>query len=191
MILEPDHNIMIDIETLGTSADAVVLSVGMVEMNYRKITNALYLEVGDISDQLSRGRTVSQSTINWWTQQSEAAKKVLRPTSDRGSEQLSHTLGTERLLRGIMGWEPFATSGHTYSVWGNGAAFDNAIMEHLFGMYGLECPWSFRDNMCYRTLRTLVPSVSTLENPCPHDALQDATYQMKHLRAMFIYLNER
>lgn len=58
---------MVDFETLGTSKDAVVLSVGLVVFN-RETCHAYdkVYEEFDVPLQIYRERTVDPSTVSWW-----------------------------------------------------------------------------------------------------------------------------
>lgn len=61
-------DLMIDFETLDTSADAVVLSVGIIvfDPTNAEIIRTFYLEF-DVADQVEEeGRRISSSTIEWW-----------------------------------------------------------------------------------------------------------------------------
>jgi len=58
---------MVDFETIGTSKDAVVLSVGLVLFNrYTCLEYDEQYEEFDIAEQIFRKRTVDPSTVSWW-----------------------------------------------------------------------------------------------------------------------------
>ena len=64
-------HVMIDIETLSTTPDAVVMSVGAVKFDpkaTRPPTNKT-LWRPDIDEQTERDRHVSESTLEWWSKQ--------------------------------------------------------------------------------------------------------------------------
>ena len=62
-------NIMMDIETLGTNFNAVVLQITMVKFNWDKsITSRITVNIS-IEEQLIKGRTIDESTVNWWKEQ--------------------------------------------------------------------------------------------------------------------------
>ena len=62
---------MIDIETLGTGPDAVVLSVGAVKFSpYNpQEPHAKTLWKPNIDEQTTAGRSVLESTLEWWAKQ--------------------------------------------------------------------------------------------------------------------------
>ena len=59
---------MIDIETLGTTPDCVVLSVGAVKFDPYKLeephSKMLWRPSGD--EQINANRRVDQNTLEWW-----------------------------------------------------------------------------------------------------------------------------
>ncbi len=68
---------MIDLETLGTRPDGVILSVGGVKFdpNGSKIIDEFYYKL-DVDEQTERGRSIDESTIEWWGTQDPAVFSV-------------------------------------------------------------------------------------------------------------------
>jgi exodeoxyribonuclease VIII len=76
-------------------------------------------------------------------------------------------------------------------VWGNGSMFDNLILTHAYDVTGVVRPWSYKGDMCYRTLRALYPEVQApTAEVRKHDAVYDAMYQGKHLRAILQHIGK-
>jgi len=78
------HDIMIDLETLGTTADSVILSIGAVRFNLD--TSCVFDGLGDtfyqvitIDDQSKRH--ISGYTLAWWMGQSKASQAVFTDDS--------------------------------------------------------------------------------------------------------------
>ena len=69
-------DIMVDLETLGTRQDAIVLEISAVEFNRHtgEIGEVLDMKL-DIDDQLSYRRSLSRETLQWWFKQDEEARK--------------------------------------------------------------------------------------------------------------------
>lgn len=65
---------MIDIETLATKPDAVVLTVGGVKFNpYSAEEPHTPFSVRlDIDEQTAKGRVIDPNTIEWWSKQDKA-----------------------------------------------------------------------------------------------------------------------
>jgi len=169
------QNVMVDLETLGTAADAVILSIGAVQFDTdgSPLGERFYTEV-DIDDQLALGRTVTGKTISWWVQQSRQAQGVFKEVHKK------------TLHQALCSFAVFFDHPN-YCVWGNGAEFDNAILIHAYAQAGdIQQPWSHRNNRCYRTLKNLSnrPRRDDSMPNVPHNALDDAIAQALHCQEM-------
>lgn len=161
------NNIMVDLETLDTNATSVIISVGAVVFDTEKILRRGYW-VLDIDEQVKAGRTVSGSTISWWSQQSDKARKVFVPTSLPWSIA---NFGTE--FKGFF-------QGEKLAFWGNGSDFDTAIMIDFWNRHGLEkIPgWKYSNNMCFRTFNKMTGCKGMVQRAgVHHHALDDAEFQ--------------
>lgn len=164
--------VMVDIESLDSGNNALILSIGAVEFDPEQAPGWLGREfyvVAKQDKQISKwGRTASERTIEWWGQQSEAARKVL---FDESAVYLDTALGK------FSEW--FA--GQHMQVWGYGSTFDNVVLRNAFNAVGTPCPWGYREDMCHRTLLNLAKGL--IEVPARegthHNALDDAKYQAK------------
>ena len=170
------YDIMLDLETLGHGNNSVILSIGACYFDHR--TNAVivtFYENVDPESCVKSGLTVDVSTIIWWMQQGEEARKMFTKPVKPLREVL---IAFSKWIEGIGGKE-------TIRVWGNGAVFDNVLIRSAYKAVGETPPWSFRQDACYRTLKNLFP-----ETKAPpfigvaHNALDDAVYQAKHLMAI-------
>lgn len=171
--------IMIDIETLGTAVDSVILSIGAVEFNTKgKMVKEFEVKI-DIQDNLDVGRVINGDTVLWWMKQSDDARKELW-TGER--ERLVDALS---MLTGAFQWEKKA-------VWANGVTFDIGILEHAFRGFGAKAPWAYWEVSDYRTIKNLVPREiykEAKENPVvAHSALADARAQATTLVRMLSWL---
>ena len=162
------NNIMVDIETLGTAPGSVVLSIGAVYFGPEGLGEKFY-EVIDKRDSLERGLTTDKSTVDWWAKQSADARKVL---IDAVTDDVALPLD-EVLKRFSVYVKPGC------KVWGNGAGFDNPLIEALYRNVGKPAPWKFWDSRCFRTLKALFPINETVKKVVAHNALQDAIDQAK------------
>jgi hypothetical protein len=165
---------MLDVETLDTRPSTVILSIGAVRFDIEKpdvIGDTFHVHI-DIDSCLAAGRTVSGSTILWWLGQSDEARRKLTQ-----AERVP-------LHRALMQLTAFLSEKDR--VWGNGAAFDNAILADAYRCTGLPQPWRFWGDMCYRTLKNLHKDVKkpTFEG-IKHDALADAANQAVHLQLIY------
>lgn len=73
---------MFDVETLDTESTSVILSAGIIwfgdqDFNYEDlISSALFVKFNAKEQTEKYNRTVSKSTLEWWGQQNEYAKKT-------------------------------------------------------------------------------------------------------------------
>ena len=81
---------VLDIETLGTESNAIVLSAAIVyfdtneKYEFQSLLNSCVFVKFDAKEQKTKyNRTVEQSTINWWKEQNKEAKQIsLFPRND-------------------------------------------------------------------------------------------------------------
>lgn len=169
-------HVMIDLETLGTRADAVILSIGAVKFNLDsgKIDDkAFYASVSIDSNHEAVQRHISESTLLWWFDQSEEARKVFTEPKT--------TLYAA--LEDFNSWMDGNIDRERVKVWSNGADFDIPMMAHAFDTNGLAIPWMFYNARCFRTYKALPQASGVLkpQNKCAHNALQDAITQAQWL----------
>jgi len=158
-------NIMVDLETLGTKPGSIVLSIGAVYFGLDGLGKDFY-SVISVEDSEACGLTSDQSTVDWWTKQSEEARDVL--TKARSYEAPK--------LRSVL--ESFSAFVRPHSrIWGNGSDFDNVLLASLYEAASIGCPWEFYDNRCFRTLKGLLIKEDTQEKRNDHNALSDAINQ--------------
>lgn len=164
------NHVMLDIETLDTRVSAVILSIGAVRFDPAKVgevNDTFYTNV-DIDSCLELGRTISGGTLYWWLDKEQAARDRIATNPvplPQALEQLSQFIREHDC------------------VWGNGAAFDNAILADAYRSCGMQTPWRYYQDMCYRTMKTLFGQLELPEfEGTKHDALDDAVNQAKRLQ---------
>ena len=138
-------HVMIDIETLATTPDAVVMSVGAVKFDPH--TGTPYNKTlwrPDIDEQTERDRHVSESTLEWW------AKLPQHIQDDAFSEdsRIPVTEFMKELNRYCVGAD---------KIWCQGPQFDMLILENLYIQWGHHFGWQFWQVMDCRTLFQLMP----------------------------------
>ena len=163
-------HLMLDTETLSTDPRAVVLSIGAVLFDETTVHRMFYREV-EVDPQLRGGRHVMASTLSWWVEQSDAAKRVF---SDAEHKQPLVTVLQELNL--FVGSEA-----PTVLAWANGAGFDLPILTTAYNDAGLPAPWRFHNERCFRTMKNLYPQVRGERRGVGHNALDDARNQAAQL----------
>ena len=171
-------DLMIDLETLGTSSKAVVISIGacFFDPDAGKIGETFYAPL-QIKEQITKGREVNADTLYWWMCQPEAAKRVFN----------EDPYSVENALVYLNSWIGSICSTTEVRPWGNGSIFDISIMESLFADYGRQCPWRYSNVMDLRTFRRFVannmkvPVIGTAHNAVD-DAVSQAQYVIDHMK---------
>lgn len=158
------ENVMLDLETLGTRPGCAVIAIGAVKFTSTSLTERFYCRLPWV------GR-IEPDTVRWWLSDevpTAARLEILKPA-------------TETIEEGLLSFRDFVGD---RPVWGNGADFDNAILQNRYGRFGIPC-WDHRQNRCYRTLRQLYSSVPKQPPKIPHHALEDAISQARHAMNIF------
>lgn len=165
----------IDIETLDTRPTSVILSIGVVEIDFAsgRITREMHVNI-DPDDCEFYGLTTDQETIDWWAEQSKEAKA--RTFNKKTAVELKTALLQLNEFVGTDGKEVSA----------NGITFDISILENAYAATGVPVPWDYQEVMDTRTLRNWFTEIGRGEPPAAqHDALVDATWQGEHLIRMY------
>ena len=171
-------HVMVDLETLSTSDNALIVSIGAVRFNPLAPEVFDRFHIGIDLDSLpanAYGFDISPGTVGWWLASDRAA----------GREALKQIDKTDigSALDGFALW-----LGEDAKVWGNGVAFDNVILRNAYVKLGLQCPWGFWDDRCYRTIKNLAPELKAERIGAHHSALDDALTQVSHLQKLVSYL---
>lgn len=166
-------NVMLDLETLGTAPTSIVLSVGAVCDADPSRTFQMYLEM---EPQLDYGATLSTSTLSWWLGQDEAARN---DQIDAARVRVHPAVA----FRALADWMHQFGDPARLLLWGNGAGFDVPIVSFHMDCNGIEKPWKFWNERCYRTLKSMFPHVKK-PSTNQHTALGDALNQMLHLQLL-------
>lgn len=164
-----DNNIMVDIETMGKGSNAAILSIGAVRFDEKEVLCRFHEKVC-LQSSLDIGLEMDASTVMWWMEQGDEARKQFGPPA----------LPIKKVLEGLAIW-----MGFNAKVWGNGASFDNAILANAYNKAGLELPWKFYNDRCYRTMKSLHRDIKMERIGVHHSALDDAESQAIHLINIF------
>lgn len=182
-----DHFGVLDLETLGSTDDAVILSLGLTISRYddkhktfdELVKEGLCLKFG-IKEQMARGRRTQKRVIEWWSKQDAEAKSVLR------------VLPTDISLYSL----PTHLEAHLNSLglkakdidWYDRKSFDLSKLQYLYEEeLGGDIPWKptqeFEVSTAFRMLgfdRYAGIQVKDIPGATYHNALHDAA--VDHLR---------
>ena len=192
---------MLDLETFGKGNDSVIISIGAVHFCRNEgILDRFYINV-DPADCQKHGLKIDSSTVLWWMSQSEDSRRaVTEPkisvgTNLSGDGASTRRFSLEEALAEFNDWlHTLAFTTEEYerilegedipmdvAVWGCGSDFDNVLIENAHKALGQEIAWNFRNNRCYRTIKSLWPNVKIKRKGEHHNALDDAESQALHL----------
>ena len=169
---------MLDLETLGTGPDAMILSIGATKFDPSKEGVIDSFHVGVDLSQVAHSihglyGQIDPATVGFWlAKEREAGRAAL--------DEVSKT-DMASALDGFAMW----LGDQNALVWGNGAAFDNVILRRAFERLGLDTPWSHWNDRCYRTIKNLAPAIVLERFGAHHSALDDAVSQTLHLQRIF------
>lgn len=173
---------MIDIETMGNKQDAAILSIGacVFSPGIGVGVDGQFLENCTLRSNIDLGRVMTPSTVEWWLDQSEAARKALKDPPP------------VNLAVALNGLRSFIDKNRPDHVWANGTTFDLAILRHAYEVtLKQDAPWHYRQECCMRSVRAISELVgldySELyrnRDGVAHSALDDANGQAKFVVAV-------
>lgn len=173
-------HIMLDLETLDSGSRAAVVALGACVFDpysFAPITEKFYLPI-DPDSAIRAGGTVSGSTIKWWMQQSDDARK-----QTFGAE---NPWPIQEALTQFDGWlRGQSIDYRDIAVWGNGATFDNVVIRAAYKMCSMKPFWHYRGDKCYRTVINLLREEARpgfKRHGTAHSALDDAITQARYLQ---------
>lgn len=173
-------NVMVDLETYGQGPGCPILSIGAVIFDDEELAihPVEFYEVVSLESCHEAGLVDDADTVKWWSEQKDEAKQILTQIHLPTALKLSDALGKFNEYLSTSGQNP-----DLMKVWGNGADFDNAILQHCFKQVGMQAGWKFWNNRCYRTMKSLpkVKHIKMARGGVHHNALDDARSQAYHL----------
>ncbi len=128
------------------------------------------------------GAIILNSTIEWWMQQSEETRSVFNA---------ENRVSLKDALHGLAYFIETKTGDAEVYVWGNGPAYDNAILANAFNATWIKQPWSFSKDTCVRTMVMLGrqlgidPKYDLPMEGKHHNALDDAIHQARYVSTIW------
>lgn len=162
-------HVMLDLETEGTRPGCVIRTISAWKFDpYTEAVDPDYFTVVlDTEEQRGRGLLTDEATLTWWKSLPENVQLI--STEDPQPVQMA--------LESLSRWWP-----QDGTFWANDPSFDKSILEHLFTVYGILFPWSYKSARCVRTIfelsnldKEMVPKDGLKE----HVGLDDALWQVR------------
>ncbi len=168
-------HVMLDLETLGTSDDCVVLTCGCVKFDpfdfEKEPDQPLYIRI-NVEEQTESGRIVDPNTVDWWGKQSQAAQDEAMGEDGR----ISMGEFTTQVNRYVVGAD---------KIWAQGPLFDIMILNHMYKQLGKPQPWQYWQIRDSRTVFDMGDDSAKTMNGNAHNALSDAFCQAKAVQAIY------
>jgi 3' exoribonuclease, RNase T-like len=168
-------DVMIDLETLSTKANATIVSIAAVRFDSFKNYLRTKTKVSDlesinllinIDDQ---NRDIDPNTVEWWGQQDQVI--VERVFAEKNRMSLAN--GLKRLAE--FTWNP-------RRVWCQGTDFDVSILRHAYEENNMKLPWEYWKS---RDSRTILDIVEVELERTTHDPLEDCFRQIIGVQVAF------
>jgi hypothetical protein len=167
-------DVMLDLETLGTRPECVILTLGAVKFDPFTMNDpgpGLYIRP-DVDEQIAKGREVQDDTMLWWLDQTEDVREEALGTEGRISvEEMYKQLN--RFLVGVN------------TIWCQGPVFDIAILENLYRQYGWPTPWQFWQIADSRTAFKMHGDPRVKGKVGLHNALEDCVSQATAIQQVY------
>ena len=163
-------DVMIDIESLDTSPNCVILTIGAVSFNPKGMGVVEKLELRPTIDEQTEkfNRVINEDTLRWWSEQSPDA--LNEAMGDWGRVSFKDCM--EQLYK--FCW-------NRRCVWSNGASFDVVAMESAWRNLDMRIPWPYYTVRDTRTLYDIA-GVSLKDKKygtkTTHKAVEDAEHQV-------------
>ena len=161
-------HLMVDLETLATSPDAAILTIGAVLFDPKGQGIIDKIEIRPtIEDQTEiYNRSINDATMEWWGKQSPEAIEEAMGDRDR----VSFEEAMNQLYK--FCWN------RSRCAWSNGASFDVVAMDHAWKQLGKNTPWNFWDIRDTRTLYDIAGvKLKDGGHVTSHKAVEDAERQ--------------
>lgn len=156
-------DIMIDVETLGTTPNSVILNIAAVCFDRENGVIGSHLVLSVHPNQ--NNRRICKKTLRWWFDQ----PTLLRVDAFCGRDELRDSLAA---LAAFIDDE---------TVWSQGIDFDFGILDHAYRQCGMQSPWQYNAKRDTRTVYDVCGfDPKTIERKGDHhDALSDCYHQIK------------
>ena len=165
-------HLMIDLETLATTPNAAVLTIGACKFDPQGVdVNSTFYERIKLDSQELYNRKIDDNTLQWWSQQD---KQIQEDAFGEGSDRIDLKDAMKKLYTFGLG---------TSNVWSHGSIFDVVIIEDICRSFQQAVTWKFWEVRDTRTLFDLADVSVRIEGK--HNALTDAVAQAKAVQQSY------
>jgi hypothetical protein len=166
-------HVMLDLETLSTRPDAVILTMGAIKFDpHSEDLGAGIHHRVDVDEQIALGRHVDDTTVDWWGRQAADVREEALSQGNR----ISLEKFTVELNRFIVGAD---------CIWAQGPVFDIVILENLYRQLGKPVPWNYWQIRDSRTIFGVFGDFRNKNKVDAHNALADCAEQARALQHIY------
>lgn len=192
------NDIMLDIETLGTTPGHIVTSFCAVKFDLEKafdeknnfeitgrdssgfpnhVQHHEFYQSISIQSSLKAGLKIDPSTLMWWMTQSDDARQNFMALDHSGSD-------LTEVLKQFATWLSYYPKP---TLWGNGNRFDCGILEAAYTAVGWNAPWITKRerDMCTYIMGYEHLYTSSADRDTIHDPRKDCIYQIQVLQRVY------
>lgn len=171
-------HLMIDIETLGTKSNSVILSIAAVNFDLETGTSAsIFNRRIDIQSCLDFGLELDSKTLQWWLN-----KVPSRICVDAFA-------GTTPLANALVDFFAYCKNlrQDNLEVWGNSARFDLGLIENAATKACMLLPWQYYNERDVRTLVSFAPNIKKETDFIgeKHNPVHDCLHQIKYCSKIY------
>jgi hypothetical protein len=178
-------NVMIDIETLSTSPNAVILTIGAIvfdtkdtiHLNELETNKAFYRKI-TLQSCKDLNMDIDSATEKWWSQQDESVRY-------EAIDDPKNRLPIQIALKEFSDWLKIHTT-ENFKIWANSPSFDCVILKEAYKLCNLKLPWKFWLERDIRTLFDITDIKSyDLPDSNKHNALYDCYRQISGVQQSY------
>ena len=192
--------VMIDIETLGTTQDSVILQIGAVGFAAASMDPGFYADV-TVEDQIAMGRKVDPFTVGWWLDRtsSEARLSVFERRDEDTWTLRNALVGLNEYIKAYL-IDDTHNNTKNDKLWANSPAFDLAIIRNAMEMCEIKPAWQYWHEADVRTIKVIDGITKNIEikkipmmreNSIAHNALDDAKNQAFYVVDILQKINKK
>lgn len=183
------HHVMVDLETLGTTSSAPIISIGALFFNPRTgaydSSNAFKQAVNPQTC-INAGADPAVDAFTFWMSQPKEAQDHYNSLKKRPIKEVMND------FRKWLRWNPITESKveqHDHKLWlWSAATFDGVILNNTYKYLGSEVPWQRRNLVDLRTYRIMALALGiediTVDMPDSHiihDPVEDCIRQVRQV----------
>lgn len=195
---------MVDLETMGTTPSAAIVSLGAVAFerggtsvprvsNFALRTAPGFYQNVNLQSCIDLGLEIDGDTVMWWLARDSAARGALKEPVPKPIDEV---------MANFLSWAGQFVNGRTGSIWSHGADFDIPIIKtiqvRLCRRYPeradkFKVPWAWwngeHTRSIYNEAGVKLPRADTRTGG--HNAFEDAVLQAEHVQQAFRILRAR